>query len=248
MTEEKYYFKDFTRRNYRELLKLAKSKFRFKGYDEIKNKENQSILWRHDVDFSMHSALALAKIEYEEGVTSTFFLMAHCEFYNLLEKEISQIVLKIRDFGHDVGIHFDSHYYEIEDESDIEKHLKKEFSLFESMFQISPTAFSFHNTTPFTMSCEKEEYYGLTNAYSSFFKTELDYCSDSNGYWRYNRLLDFLNTPRSKNVQVLTHPAWWQDDVMSPFDRIKRSVKGRHDKVLNDYTAALEKGGVKNVL
>ena len=51
------------------------------------------ILWRHDVDFSIHRASSLAKIENELGVKATYFLKLHSEFYNLFEKSIFEKVV-----------------------------------------------------------------------------------------------------------------------------------------------------------
>jgi hypothetical protein len=66
---------------------------------------------RHDVDFSVHRSYALAKIEAEEGVHSTYFLWPHCKYYNLFEEEIVEIVDKIIELGHDIGLHFDYDFY-----------------------------------------------------------------------------------------------------------------------------------------
>ena len=33
----------------------------------------------------------------------------------------------------------------------------------------------------------------MINTYAKYFKENVEYCSDSNGYWRYKRLEDFLN-------------------------------------------------------
>lgn len=52
---------DFTEKNYRSLIKKAKKKFKFLFYGD--KSEVNHVLWRHDVDFSMHRALKLAEIE-----------------------------------------------------------------------------------------------------------------------------------------------------------------------------------------
>ena len=45
------------------------------------SKERQ-IIWRHDIDMSVHRAYSLAKLERGLGVKSTFFILPHSEFYN----------------------------------------------------------------------------------------------------------------------------------------------------------------------
>ena len=74
--------KDFTLDHYRELLRLAKSKYDIASYDDP-SFSNNSLLWRHDVDLSLERSLILAKIENEEGFKATYFVNPHSEFYNL---------------------------------------------------------------------------------------------------------------------------------------------------------------------
>lgn len=242
-----YRFSDFTRFQYRELIQIAKRKFEFKRFSEGINEKTPCILWRHDVDISMHSALKLARIEKEEGVKSTFFLMLHCEFYNLLEREILDIVSQIEALGHEIGLHFDCDFYGITNEAQLEKYLSIEKRIFKDLLNVEVKAFSFHNPSLNTMTYEAEYYDGLINAYSSKIKSKFSYCSDSNGYWRHQRLHDFLISDVGNYSQVLTHPAWWQDKAMSPFERIKRSVEGRKEKNLTNYQDLLSNNGRHNV-
>ena len=36
------------------------------------------------------------------------------------------------------------------------------------------------------------------------------YCSDSNGYWRFESFEELINDTTIKKLYVLTHPVWWQ--------------------------------------
>ena len=83
-SKENYHPSDFETKNYRRLLQIAKERFNFRTYTQF-SKHEQFILWRHDVDFSVHRAKKLAQIESEERVHSTFFFHMHSEFYNLME-------------------------------------------------------------------------------------------------------------------------------------------------------------------
>ena len=44
------------------------------------------------------------------------------------------------------------------------------FELLENFLEVKIEVFSFHNTTPFTMSCQNYKYGGLINTYSSYFQ------------------------------------------------------------------------------
>ncbi|GIV33636.1 MAG: hypothetical protein KatS3mg031_1171 [Chitinophagales bacterium] len=236
--EKKFHFSDFTYANYGRLLSLAREKYLFKTYTDF-NKEENFVLWRHDVDFSVHSAYELAKIESENHVRATYFLHLHSEFYNLLEPEITLLVRKIIDLGHAVGIHFDPHFYDIRSEHEIEEYLTFEAAIMERIFKIKPQVFSFHNTNDFTMKCKEWQYAGLINVYAEYFKREVGYCSDSNGYWIYQRLEEVLQSGKHKRLQVLTHPAWWQREVMSPKQRIWKCIDDWASRKKHNYQQAM---------
>lgn len=243
---KKYLFSDFTTENYRKLLKLAKEKYSFTTYKKH-FAINKSVIWRHDVDFSMHRALKLAQIEKEEGVVSTYFVLLHSEFYNLLEKEISDLVYKIIELGHPIGLHFDANFFGIKDEKKLEEKLLLEKEFLEKIFPIEVDSFCFHITNEFTISCNKNQYAGMINAFSEYFEKQVGYCSDSNGYWRFKRLEDVLIKASDKHLQVLTHPELWQDEVMTPKERIYRCADLRAKKSKRWYDNVLERTGRKNI-
>ncbi len=236
---------DFTLEHYRCLLQLAKKCYKFADYRNIPFGE-KFILWRHDCDFSLNRAVKLARIEHEEGVKATYFLNPHCRFYNLLEAEQVVLVREILRLGHDIGLHFDAAFYNITSETQLEEKLRWEAMLLKDIFGTSPAAFSFHNPTSLYLSFEAESYGNLVNCYSKHFKTQVPYCSDSNGYWRFRRLYDVLKEGTDPCLQVLTHPGWWQDSPMPPRRRIFRCIYGRAASILHKYDSELETHGRMN--
>lgn len=232
---------DFVKDHYRTLLKIAKKNYVFVGYRNIPWGE-RFILWRHDCDFSINRAHTLAKIEYEEGVSATYFVNVHSEFYNVHEKNQYELIRGITQLGHDIGLHLDVGFYNdgIKDEVSLAETVRLEASHLERLFGVRPAAFSFHNPTPFLLRFEEEEYGGLINCYSRCFKSAVGYCSDSNGYWRFRRLYDVLSEARDHCLQVLTHPGWWQDIPMPPRQRVFRCIYGRARSTLRSYDAALK--------
>lgn len=243
---EQFNYSDFTRNNYRCLLQKAKENYIFRGYRNYRDDEH-FLLWRHDVDFSVHAARKLAYIEAEEGVSSTYFLMLHSDFYNLLEKNVSNYVRDILSFGHTIGLHFDSDFYEIADTDTLEKRLKLEADFLSETFGVPIDAFSFHNPSAWALEQQEHIYAGMVNTYAAYFQSNVGYCSDSNGYWRYRRLIDVLEKAQDQRLQVVTHPAWWVDVPCSPRDRIVRCVEGRAAYTIKKYDADLEKYGRSNV-
>lgn len=237
---------DFTTMRYKELLRLAKRRYRFATYAESRAHE-RVILWRHDVDYSLNRALRLAEIEHDEGVRTTYFINPHCAFYNALENGQQAIIGELVRLGHDLGVHLDAAYHGIVAESGLDAAVKAEARFFQEQFGVQVVAFSFHNPTPLLLACDEESYGGLLNCYSKLFKSSFGYCSDSNGHWRFRNLQEVLESSTDDRLQVLTHPGWWQELPMSPRERIFRCVDGRAAAVMGEYDRVLNAHGRSNI-
>ena len=242
----KKHAEDFTIKHYRKLLEIAKENYQFVFYNEI-NFDINFVLWRHDCDYSLNRALELARIENEMDIKSTFFINPHCWFYNIFEKNQTDLIMKILNFGHNIGLHFDAGYYDVKHENELNDLIAFEGMMLENFFDTKIDVFSFHNPTAYLLTCEQSEYGGMINCYSRTFKDEISYCSDSNGYWRHQRIYDFLLSSDKNNIQVLTHPGWWLDVVKQPRDRILRALNGRRDHVMQSYDDELKIFKRKNI-
>jgi hypothetical protein len=244
----RYRFDDFTLANYRRLVELAReSGFTFSFFDRDYAASGKILLWRHDVEFSPYVALKMASIEQACGARATYFFQLHSEFYNLLEREVTQIVMAIRSLGHEIGLHFDSHYFNIQSEDQLEHYLALDAAYFDRVFGVQIRAFSFHNTTPFILACERSEYAGLLNVYSQAFKKQFVYCADSTGFWRYERMEDVLQNPTINRLHVLTHDAMWGDAVLPPRQRVYQAIDAHAQRLKMFYDAALKHLGAKNI-
>lgn len=229
-----YHLEDFTLRHYKEIIELAKTKFQFRSFINFQSADSPVVLWRHDLDLSVESALKTAEIETNSGVQATYFLLLHSPFYNLLDKANFLNIKKIIETGHQIGLHFDSHFYDVKDEKELEKHLLLEKKILESLFGTEINVFSFHLTNEFTMSCDRDQYAGMINTYSSYLKQNASYCSDSYGLWRFSRLYDFLKTINTNLCHVLTHPEWWVFNDLKPSGRIQKHIDVLSDKLKKD--------------
>ena len=243
---DEYHLSDFTRFNYRRLVRMAKSAYAFHRFTELRE-EKRFVLWRHDVDISVHAARRLAEIEAEEGVTATYFLYIHSEFYNLFEAAIMQYVREIVSLGHDLALHFNARLLNVRSVNELEVQLTREKRMLEDCFGQEILAFSFHNPDASSQTFRAQSYAGMVNAYSDYFVQEVAYVSDSNGYWRHRRLEDALSTASDPVLQVLTHPEWWQDIPMAPRARVERCINGRAEATRIAYDEHLASAGRKNV-
>jgi hypothetical protein len=243
----RYRFDDFTEDSYRVMLELAREGYSFEPFGS--SAEGPHVLWRHDVDFSVHRALRLAEIESEQEVRATYFLSLHSELYNLLEAPVFARVKAIIELGHWAGLHFDASFYEgIESEVALAERISFERGLLEQLLERPVGALSFHNPdeteNPFY---DAAEIAGMVNAYGAELRQRYAYVSDSNGYWRHQRLPDLLAERTEPRLHVLTHPEWWQAEAMSPRERLARCIEGRARATGRWYDEALEAWGRENV-
>lgn len=243
---EKYTFDDFTLNNLYELLFKIKNNYKFVDYFNTKN-ENSFVIMRHDVDMSLEYALKIAEIESSLDIKATYFLWLQSQFYNAFEESNKDIIKNIIDLGHNIGIHFDHSYYNVKNEKELTKYLSYDKYIFNKILNIDVKIFSFHNPNEFTLKWKKNKYADLINTYSDIFYNEIAYCSDSNGYWIYERLEDVINKKKYNKLQILLHPEWWQEEVLSPRNRVLNIINRRSDKIIKEYDIKLAEIGRKNV-
>jgi hypothetical protein len=236
------HLEDFTERAYGAALASAAARYRFEPFGTAAAEPH--VLWRHDVDASMHRAVALAEIEAEHGVRSTWFLSLHASFYNLLERETTDLAVRLAALGHWIGLHYDAAYY---DDGDLLEHLAAERALLESVVGAPVGAVSFHNPDRTGVEDVRDDVLaGMVNAYGRTLGDRYAYVSDSNGYWRFERLADVLDAGTEPRLHVLTHPEWWVAEPMSPRERIQRAIDGRARRVGERYDEALAAAGRLN--
>lgn len=226
---------------YEVLLKKTASTYSFAKINsalnepELMQQDKPICFLRHDIDFSPVNAVRMAKLEKQCGICSTYTVLLSGEYYNPFEKHVRELIKEIKSCGHEVGLHFDPTVHDISDETSLSAHIKEEASALEDLIAAPVSMFSFHNTTDFSMSCRDREYGGLLNAYSNFFHNDVEYTSDSNGYWRF-RSWDELLLEKHKVIQVLTHPIWWcPKNEFPPFETVVKNLIERFDVGLETY-------------
>jgi len=245
---EKYKFDDFTLSNYARLLAIAKSQgFSFILHKDEFSETRKDIIWRHDVEFSPDIALKMAILEHDAGVKTTYFFQLHSHYYNTVNKRIARILHEIEEMGHHIGLHFDSHFFSIQDEEQLNNCIELDRNYFDSVLGTHIDTFSFHNTNSFILGCKDYQYGGLINVYSSYFKEHYSYCADSTGIWRYDRLEDVLLDPKTQHLQVLVHDGMWSEEVLSPRKRIHKCIQDEADRKKASYDHNLPLGGNLNV-
>jgi hypothetical protein len=236
-------FADFTEDGYRRALALACATPAYSFEPFGTDTDAPHVLWRHDVDVSVHRAARIAAIEADHGARSTFFFSLHSAFYNLLEREVAGAARAALAHGHWLGLHYDSAFHGGVRADEIER----EAALLADVLEHPVGAISFHNPDlGDDLAFDDEFVGGLVNAYGRRLKERYAYVSDSNGHWRFDSLFDVL-AQRPPLLHVLTHPEWWQAEPMPPRARIVRSVDGRAERVLQNYDELLASAGRDNI-
>ena len=223
---------DFTETEYDRLVRLALQHYRFASFVDWRDASPGTVLWRHDLDFSVHRALALARIEAEAGAHATYFLNLHSAYYNALEEEVASRVREIVALGHELGLHFDP---EFETSRSPLEALTAERALLEDVFGVPVRTFSLHNPVVAGWSADDDEVAGMVNAYGAGLRERFAYCSDSHGVWRHRRLHDVLEEAADERLHVLTHPEWWVPEPLPPRERVTRAIHGRAARTQERY-------------
>ena len=102
---------NFTLDEYRQILSGARQSRRFVAFDDLQDSAEMCVLWRHDVDASLRSAVQLAEVDHDHGVLSTFFINIHSDTYNARSRVCRSQAADIIAMGHRIGIHLDAAYY-----------------------------------------------------------------------------------------------------------------------------------------
>lgn len=248
----------FTEAEYAELLRIAAGKYRFVDLAEAETMgigaetEQPIIIWRHDVDFSPHRALAMAKIEHALGIQCVYHFLLSGSYYNVLEPEVSRLVAHIGALGHHLGLHFDMDVFGVDSdpgEVQVVERAAFERNILEAVVNRPLTSFSFHN---YTLNAQRlvsaPMIAGLPNFAGSPVLTSFRYVSDSSGLWRYDRLRDVLVEKSCSRLLVLTHPLWWPPEALTPLERVERCISGRAARNLAFYVRILARDGRLNTI
>lgn len=238
---------EFGIHQYKALLKLASQRFKFVPLTQF-NISGKVALWRHDIDFSPHRAYALAAIEADLGLRTTYFVQLSSSYYNLFEPNILHLIKQILSFGHDIGLHFSPDVLPEQNLHSLESRLVVEANILRDLLETNISLFTFHNPSTFTISgINKLCLSNLINASSTEFSSSYTYCSDSNGIWRFRSLYEVCLDPAVTRLYALTHPVWWQETTMSPRKRIQRCIDSRASFCSNSYDNLLALHSAPNI-
>lgn len=171
----------------------------------------QTIIMRHDIDFDLAQARALAQREQALGIKSTYFFLVRTELYNIFSKDGSNHIRSIIDMGHDIGVHFDTTAYADQSSDSLRAGVQQEMKMLADWFGIVVKALSFHRPNPAVLADGAGEITKpYLHAYQDIYTKHRVYFSDAQGLWRFGHPFDSDAFKSGAPLQILTHPIWWR--------------------------------------
>jgi len=200
----------FTYEAYRNLIRLLKEQ----GYNFCKygseNEDGKVVILRHDVDMSVEKAVEMAKIENEEGVFGTYFILVSTEFYNIHAERTAKAIKELQELGGIVGLHFDETKYDIKDEEDIVKKIQLESQILSQTINTKVKDVSMHRPSKWVLE-ENIEIPGMINSYSKKYFNDYKYVSDSRMRWKEN-VEEIVDSGEYHRLHILTHAFWYENE------------------------------------
>ncbi len=234
----------FTYKAYSNMIELLREKgYIFSNYHNCVD-VNKPVILRHDIDYSLEKALKLAKLEYELRVSSTYFVMLTTKFYNLMSRDNLKIVDKIKEYGHDIGLHFDEvnypeYYYDTH--GGVRDVIFQEARLFKQITGIDVKSVSMHRPSQKTLNSDYD-LSPMMNSYSKYFFDEFKYISDSRRRWRED-IEGIINAGEYNKLHILTHAFWYNIEEIGIKDSIKEFIENANAErfyILSENISDLE--------
>jgi len=204
----------FTYDHYRHIIRSAQESgyefISFPGVNDYRNTERRICLLRHDCDNDLVAAAALARIEAEIGVRSTYFLMLRSAMYNLLSLPNRELAREIVGRGHWVGLHFDERAYPNSKLEQISDQVDKERALLSNEVNAPVDVVSFHQ--PSKRVLENELKLNCLNTYDRQDMEGIYYISDSNTVLKEGCPSRAFAAGTYMKLQLLLHPEWWTEE------------------------------------
>jgi hypothetical protein len=206
--------------------------YNFADYHNYGNIANPCIL-RHDIDFDVEKALRLAKLEYNNSVTSTYFVLLNTNFYNVFSSTVNKMLKEIMAMGHEIGLHFDEIYYSSPQSINwLVVCIQKEIVLLEYIIENQVKAVSMHRPSQSTLKADIVIPH-VVNSYSQVFFKEFKYISDSRHCWRENAE-DIILSQKHEKLHLLTHPFWYTEQTKTCKDKLSAFVTAANRKRYED--------------
>jgi len=222
----------FKKKNYIKLLnEISKNDYIFILAKDCKKNfvKNNKIILRHDIDFDTSFAVDMAKIEYDNQIKSTYFFLMRDVFYDLYSENTFNDLMKIKQYGHEIGLHINPHNY-LNKKNKL-KLLKDDLNYFKKFYKIKLNSISFHQPSVYKFKDLDIKF--KFSSYNKILMKHFKYFSDSSMKFDYKGLKNFLATKH--NIQLLIHPIWWITSKTTLQEKIKETFIKKKSELVNNF-------------
>jgi hypothetical protein len=195
--------------HYRDILRAAQARYWLPLVRDVARRRptRDFLLIRHDVDLHPWAALAMAELEKEEGVATTYYFRLHAPYYNLLDGRVAEIVRAIAAMGHEVGLHYEPGFFLARGEDPIAG-TRRDIEVFEAVLGAPTATIAQHQPAQGPVLGVVSERHPC--AYERDLVHDIPYFGDSGHHWREGCICTKLgHLPR---IHVLIHPHAWMSE------------------------------------
>ena len=206
----------FSYNEFRNLINMVQQHLPIIDYKDVKDNTKKFCILRHDIEFSIDRAYKLAKIEKELGVVSTYTVQVRNNTYNALSEKNINLISKIRNLGHHIGLHQNPPSSLKLDT--LKDYIMRDITIHEDSYGFEIDRFAFHRPKKEYLNCYVELENKINCYDRKFFhffdkrpeSLDILYLADSNHKWKYGYPLDF-DFSKINKLQLLTHPFSWSE-------------------------------------
>lgn len=213
---------DFTYNSYINLIKLlSNNNYHIISYKDS-NQHDKCVILRHDIDYDISKAVQFAEIEERIGVSSTYFVLVTSDFYNIFSKRNAEMLKRINELGHNIGLHFDEVRYPGATLRELKLLITNEAKILESVIGCKINTVSMHRPSKEVLESDMQ-IPNLINSYGKKYFNEFKYLSDSRRRWR-EPVEEIITSGEYNRLHILTHAFWYNEEEISIHDSIGRFV------------------------
>ncbi|MCG3777069.1 MAG: hypothetical protein JW395_3945 [Nitrospira sp.] len=183
-----------------------------RGYElvdfEQAKPERKHLILRHDVDMCLERAVAMAAVETSIGIRSHYFVLLDTEMYNLASHRSREAMRSILQGGHQIGLHFDASRIGDGNIEALQSEVRRECHILEQHTGRPVKVVTFHRPGKWALGFP-EPLAGRLHGYQPRFFSEMGYCTDSEGRFRFHHPLSHPAVQEGRALQLVIHPIWW---------------------------------------
>tara|TARA_Y100000361_G_C11145414_1_gene337725 strand:+ start:551 stop:1282 length:732 start_codon:yes stop_codon:yes gene_type:complete len=226
----------FNYNEYKNLIGVVKQHLPIIDFSEVTEKTKKFCVLRHDIEFSIDRAYELAKIEKDLGVISTYTVQLRNNTYNALSEKNIDLIRKIKDLGHNIGLHQNPPLME---PNALGGYILTDIQILEHFYGFEIDRFAFHRpkkeylasyvTLENKINCYDKKFFHYFDEKPD--KLNVLYLSDSNHKWKFGYPLDYDFSEVDK-LQLLTHPYSWTESGGDNYGNYLSLIRERNQELL----------------